>query len=391
MKNRNMLKDFSLSTITAGLIADLVGYSSSAILVFQAALAAGTNSLQASSWLGILCVAMGLLTITLSLRYKAPILFAWSTAGAALLITSLPGVPLSDAVGAFLFSAFLIILTGITGSLEKIIKHIPVSLASAMLGGILLRFGLGVFTSMTSQFFLAFMMLLTFLVSRRFYPRYSVIFSLVIGSLIAWFQNLIHFETLSTGFAYPHLTTPTFSFSALLGIGLPLYIVTMTSQNMTGSAILKAFGFTDVPISKLITWSGIANFITAPFGGFALNLSAITAAICMGPEAHLDKDRRYTAAIASGLFYIAIGIFSSSVTSLFSSLPKELILTITGLALFGTISQSIATALQHDSEREAAFITFVATASGFTLFGIGSAFWGLIAGIFVIFVLKWKR
>lgn len=390
-KLKNIFSDFSISTISAGLIANLVGYASSAILVYQAALAAGASPSQASSWLGILCFAMGVLTCGLSIYYKTPVMFAWSTAGAALLISSLQGVPLSDATGAFLFSALLITLCGISGSVEKIMKYIPVSIASAMLGGVLLRFGLDVFVSMKTQALLAITMFIVYVIFRRVSPRYAVPFALLSGFLMAWFQNLLHFENLNMNLAYPHFTAPTFSISALIGIGLPLFIVTMASQNMTGIAILRAFGYSHIPVSKLITWSGVVNFITAPFGGFAINIAAITAAICMGPEAHPDPKRRYTGAVTSGFVYIFIGLFSGFVTSLFAGFPKELVLSLAGLALLGTIGQSLTSSLENESEREAAVVTFVTTASGLTLFGIGAAFWGLVTGALVTVILKWKR
>lgn len=390
-KLKHTLSDFSLSTISAGLVANLVGYASSAILVFQAATVAGASPSQASSWLGILCFAMGILTVGLSLYYKTPIMFAWSTAGAAILITGLSGVALSDATGAFLFSALLIILCGLSGSAEKIMKYIPASVASAMLAGVLLRFGLDVFTSMKTQTVLAITMFSVYVIYRRFSPRYAVMFSLIAGFLAAWFQDLLHFDNLNMNLAYPHFTAPTFSFSTLIGLGLPLFVVTMTSQNMTGLAILRAFGYGHIPTSKLITWSGVVNFIIAPFGGFALNMAAITAAICMGPEAHPDAKRRYTGAVTSGIGYVFIGLFSGFVTSLFAAFPKELILTLAGLALLGTIGQSLSSGLEKESEREAALMTFVTTASGLTLFGIGAAFWGLVTGALVTFVLKFKR
>lgn len=385
------LQDFSASTITAGLVANLVGYASSAVLVFQAATVAGATPDQASSWLGILCVSMGILTVILSLYYRTPIMFAWSTAGSALLITSLQGVPLSDAVGAFLLSAFLIVLCGISGSVEKIMKHIPTSIASAMLAGVLLRFGMDVFLSLKTQAILAFTMFAIYILSRRFNPRYAVMLALFGGCLTAKALGLLHFENLTTNLAIPQFTAPTFSLSALVGIGLPLFVVTMTSQNMTGIAILRAFGYSHLPMSKLITWSGLTNFIIAPFGGFAMNLSAITAAICMSPEAHPDPTKRYTGAVTSGLFYILIGLFSGFVTSLFAAFPKELVLSIAGLALFGTIGQSLNSALEKESEREAALITFITTASGVSIFGIGAAFWGLVTGALAAFVLKYRR
>ncbi|MBC7467168.1 MAG: benzoate/H(+) symporter BenE family transporter [Bdellovibrio sp.] len=390
-KLKSTAHDFSISTITAGLVTNLVGFASSAILVYQAAITAGATPTQASSWLGVICISIGLLTAITSYYYKMPTLFSWSTAGAALLITSLQGVSLAEATGAFIFSAFLIFLCGASGYFEKLIKHVPVSIASGMLAGVLLRFSLDVFISMKTQLILATAMFIIYILFRRISPRYSVLMALITGFAVAWFQNLMHFENLTLNLSYPQFTIPQFTFSTLLSVGLPLFIVTMTSQNLTGMTILRAFGYTRAPISRLITLSGLVNLIAAPFGGFAINLSAVTAAICMGPEAHPDPERRYTGGITSGIFYVIIGLFAGFVSSLFAAFPKELVATLAGLALIGTIGQSLASAIEKDSEREAAFITFITTASGVTLFGIGAAFWGLISGALVTVILKYKK
>ncbi|WP_408097296.1 benzoate/H(+) symporter BenE family transporter [Peredibacter sp. HCB2-198] len=390
MKTNNVLNDFSFSSITAGFVSDLVGYASSAVLIFQAATTLGLQPNEASSWLAVLCVAMGVLNIVLSLRYKIPIMFAWSTPGAALLIASLPGVPISDAIGAFLFSALLITLSGVTGFFEKIMDKIPMSIASAMLSGVLLKFGLEVFISMKSQFILVFTVFMIYLIFRRISPRYSVVAAFFTGLMLAGILGLLNFETMNPELAVPVFTAPTWNFKTIISVGLPLFIVTMSSQNMTGFAVLKAFHYRP-DVSKLITWSGITNLIIAPFGGFAINLSAITAAICMGPEAHEDPNKRYTAAISSGVIYIIMGIFAGSVGALFAAFPKELVLSVAGLALLGAISQGLMAAVQNDNEREPAMMTFFVTASGVTLAGIGSAFWGITAGILTLIILRFKR
>lgn len=387
---KKLLDDFSLSTFVAGLVAVLVGFTSSAVLVFQAATSAGATPAEASSWLGILCVSMGFLSVALSLFYRIPVMFAWSTAGAALLITGAQGIPLPEIIGAFVFSAFLIFLCGVTGFFEKIMNRIPVPIASAMLAGILLHFALEVFASMKSQFFLSFSMFATYLIGRRLSPRFSIVLVLVVGTLIALAQGLLQFQPLDVSLMNPVFIMPIFSLSTLMSVGIPLFVVTMASQNLTGVAVMKAFGY-NPEVSRLITWSGLTNLVAAPFGGFTLNLSALTAAICMGPESHPDGKKRYTAAISSGLIYIVIGVFSGMVVSLFAVFPKEFIMGIAGIALFGTIGNSLTSAVIHEKDREAAMITFFVTASGVSLLGIGAAFWGLVAGSIAGAVLSYRK
>ncbi|MEA9357454.1 benzoate/H(+) symporter BenE family transporter [Bacteriovorax sp. PP10] len=387
---KNIMNDFSLSTIVAGFIAVLVGYTSSAVIVFQAATAAGASAAQAGAWLGIICVAMGILTISLSAKYKIPIMFAWSTPGAALLITSVGGFTLSEVIGVFIFSAAMIFLCGVTGFFEKMMNKIPVGIASAMLAGILLHFAFEVFTSMKTQIVLSMVMFFTYMIGRRFFQRYNIIVVLVFGVMVAWLQNLLHFTPVDFTVLRPEFIAPTFSLASIIGVGIPLFIVTMTSQNMTGVAVIKAFDYKP-QISKIIGWSGFVNLLIAPFGGYTINLAALTAAICMGPESHPDETKRYTAAISSGIIYIFIGLFSSAIVGIFVAFPKELIMTIAGLALIGTINSGIISAVHHEADREASMMTFFVTASGVSLFGIGSAFWGLVAGCVFSLILKLRK
>lgn len=380
------LKDFSLSALIAGFVTVLVGFTSSAVIVFQAAHAFGAGPAEVASWMWALGLGMGATCILLSLRFKVPVVTAWSTPGAAMLITAGAGVPMAQAIGAFVVSALLMALFGFTGWFERSIKRIPMSLASGMLAGVLLRFGLDVFAAMKTQFVLAFAMFCTYLLARRLLPRYAVISALAVGSAIAAAQGLLQLDGITLELARPLWTTPQFSVSAIIGIALPLFIVTMASQNMPGVAVIRASGYT-VPISPLIGWTGGATLLLAPFGAYALNLAAITAAICMGREAHEDSARRYVAAVAAGAFYLLIGLFGATVAALFAALPKELVQVIAGLALFGTIGNGLAAALAKEGEREPALVTFLVTASGITLFGIGSAFWGLLAGVLALLLM----
>ncbi len=374
-----ILKDISISAIVTGFITVLVGYTSAGVIVFQAAQSLGASPAEIGSWFWALGWGMGLTSLVLSLRYRVPIITAWSTPGAALIATG-AGASLEEATGAFLICAALITLFGFTGWFERLMNRVPLSLAAAMLAGVLLQFGLNIFVAMQTQLLLAIAMFCAYIVLRRMTPRYAVVGALAIGILIAGVQGTLALEVINWQWATPIFTRPTFSGSALIGIALPLFLVTMASQNVPGVATIRAFEYR-VPTSPLIGWTGTATLILAPFGAFAVNLAAITAAISMGREAHEDPEKRYIAGVAVGLLNIVIGLLGATVSSLFAALPQELVLVIAGLALLGTIGNGLMTALAQKEEREAALVTFLVTASGMTLFGIGSAFWGLLLGV----------
>ncbi|MFC6634465.1 benzoate/H(+) symporter BenE family transporter [Microbulbifer taiwanensis] len=378
---RSILADSSLSAINAGFVAVLVGISSSVAIIFEAARAAGASEAMMISWIGALGLGMGLTCILFSWYYRAPVITAWSTPGAALLATSLVGIPMAEAIGAFLFSALLTLVLGLSGAFEKVMRKVPTPIASAMLAGILVQFGLSVFTSLQSSPALVGAMLLTYLLGRRWLPRYAIILVLISGFIASWLLGLIHFDQLHWAPGRPVWVAPEFELSTLLGVGLPLFIVTMTSQNIPGVATLRASGYERVPVSPVISGTGLASLLLTPFGGFAFNLAAITAAICTGPEAHPDPARRYTAGIAAGVFYLLVGLCGASVVALFGALPPALVASLAGLALIGTIGASLEGATREADSREAALITFLITASGASFLGIGAAFWGLVGGL----------
>ena len=378
-----MGRGFSLSHLSAGFIAVLVGYTCSAAIVFQAASAAGGGPEQISSWLLALGIGMGVTCIGLSLRYRTPVLTAWSTPGAALMATSLVGVPMNEAIGAFLFASLLLTIFGFTGWVETFMKHVPKSLAGAMLAGVLLRFGLDAFVALRAQPALVGIMLVIYFGGRRFNSRYSVPLTFLGGLLWAIAAGLVHTEALSLSVARPVFTTPEFSLATLIGVGIPLFIVTMASQNIPGIAVMRANGY-QTPASPLIGWTGVTGLLLGPFGGYQFNLAAITAAICMNPEADRNPERRYLAAVAAGIFYLITGLLGATVASLFTALPKELVMAIAGIALLGTIGNSLSGALADERERDAALVTFLVTASGLTLLNIGGAFWGLVFGLIVL-------
>jgi benzoate membrane transport protein len=381
-----MGRSFSLSHLSAGFIAVLVGYTSSAAIVFQAATAAGAGPADISSWLLALGLGMGATCIGLSLYFRSPVLTAWSTPGAALLATALIGLPMSEAVGAFIVASALITLCGLSGWFEAIMKHVPKSLAAAMLAGVLLRFGLGLFSALNSAPLLVGLMLGVYLAGRYLNSRYTIPLTFLAGLAWAGQGGLIEYQAVTLSLAQPVFTAPSFSLSTTIGVALPLFIVTMASQNVPGIAVLRANGY-PTPASPLIGWTGLTGLLLAPFGGFQFNLAAITAAICMNPEADPDPARRYLAAVWAGVFYLLTGILGATVASLFTALPKELVAAIAGIALLGTIGNSLGGALLNEKERDAALLTFLVTASGLTLHGIGSAFWGLLLGLAVLKIM----
>jgi benzoate membrane transport protein len=382
-----IFRDLSVSAVAAGFVTVLVGFASSAVIVFQAAGAVGASTAQVGSWMLALGVGMGLTCALLSLRYRVPVVTAWSTPGAALLVTSAAGLSIEEATGAFLLSALLITLCGFSGWFERVMDRLPLAIAAGMLAGVLLRFGLALFTAMSTRLALTLGMLAAYLLARRLTPRYAVIAALLVGGSIALAQGLLHVDAVRLSLARPVWVTPRFTPGAIIGVAIPLFAVTMASQNVPGVAVIRASGYR-VPISPLIGWTGLANLALAPIGGFALNLAAITAAICMGPEAHEDPKRRYVAAVAAGVFYFVIGLFGSTVVSVLTAFPPELVAGIAGLALLATIGGALASAVREENQREAALVTFLTTASGVTLAGIGSAFWGLVLGVVTLLITR---
>jgi benzoate membrane transport protein len=376
------------SAVTAGLVAVLVGVTSSAAIVFSAAKAAGAGPAEIASWMLALGLGMGATCIGLSLHYKAPVVTAWSTPGAALLVTGLDGVTLPEATGAFLVSAVLITLSGLTGWFERVMGRIPVPLAAGLLAGVLVQFGIGLFKSMDGAFPMAFSIFAVYLVGHRLFPRYAIMAALVTGVAVAAAQGSLRWGDIRFDLAEPVFTAPEFSWRLVLSLGLPLFVVTMASQNLPGVVVLRANGYDRVPVSPLITWTGATNVLLAPLGCFGLNLAAITAAICAGRGAHEDPGRRYLAGVWAGVFYLCVGIFGGTVGSLLTVLPTALILGIAGLGLLGTIANSLHSALSDEGFRESALVTFLATASGVTLLGIGSAFWGLLGGVLTLVVTR---
>jgi benzoate membrane transport protein len=359
------------------------------VIVFQAADALGASDAQKTSWMWALGIGMGLTSLALSWHYRQPVLTAWSTPGAALLVTAGAGVTMAEGVGAFIVCALLITAAGASGAFERLMNRIPQALAAALLAGVLARFAFDAFLQLGPEFALVAPMLLIYLAGRRWWPRYAVPGVLALGMALASAQGRLQWAAVQWGWAQPVFTMPEFSVAALVGVALPLLVVTMASQNLPGVAAQRAAGY-QTPVSPVITVTGLATLVLAPFGGYALNLAAITAAICMGREAHEDPAQRWQAAAAAGVFYVALGLAGGAVVGLIAAFPKALVLALAGLALLGTIGSALATAMREEASREAALITFLVTASGVVLLGVGAAFWGVVAGAVALAVQRWR-
>lgn len=384
------VRQIAFPAAIAGFIATLIGYASSAAIVYQAAAAAGASANEIGGWFTALGLAMGISSLGLSLWYRQPILTAWSTPGAAMLATSLDGITLSQTIGIFVFTNLLIVLCALTGLFARLMKVIPQAVTAAMLAGILLRFGLQAFGALSTDLLLCGTMCISWLLARRLLPRYAIIITLLAGLLVTLTRGDLHLSQPLLTLSWPTFIIPAFSLSALLGVGLPFFLVTMASQNAPGIATLQAHGF-DAPASPLIGWSGLIALLLSPFGGFSVCLAAITAAICMGEEVHADRSKRWLAAACAGFFYLLAGLFGGAVGLLLTALPMVLIHTLAGLALLTTLTNSIQRALHQEETRDAAMVTFLVTASGITLAGIGAPFWGLLTGMLVWLILSNNR
>ncbi|MBP5077796.1 benzoate/H(+) symporter BenE family transporter [Pseudomonas chlororaphis] len=364
----------------AALISVIVNYGGTFILVFQGAKAAGLSPEQTTSWIWSISIGVGLTGAWLSYRYREPIITAWSTPGAAFLIAVLPSTPYPEMIGAFMLSAVGFVVLGISGYFERVVKLIPPGIAAGLLAGILLRFGIGAFDGAGVDPLLVGALLLSYVLLRRFTARYAIVGVLLIGIVLLLGLGQVSFAGLELKPALPVLTLPVFSLNALLSVALPLFLITLTGQYMPGMLVLRNDGF-KTSANPILTATGLGSLLMAPFGSHAFNVAAITAAICTGKEAHEEPAKRYLAGLACGVFYLLVGIFGSTLAALFVVLPATFITTLAGLALLGAIGGSLATALVEPNGRETALITFLATAANITLFGLGGAFWGLLAGL----------
>ena len=375
--------------IVAGLISVIVNYGGTFILVFQAAKVAGLSPELTASWVWSISIGVGVTGLLLSWVSREPIITAWSTPAAAFLVTALATTPYEEAVGAYLISAAAFVVLGLSSYFERLIRLIPNGIAAGLLAGILLQFGIGAFGSMTLDPKLAGLLILAYLIIKRFSARYAVVGILILGLSFLLLEHRVDLSGLKLELAAPVFTMPVFTLNALLSVALPLFLITLTGQYMPGMLVLRNDGFR-TSANPIVWVTGLGSLIMAPFGSHAMNVAAITAAICTGPEAHQDPSKRWVAGIAAGVFYILIGVFGLTLAAVFMAFPASFITTLAGLALLGTIGGSLAGAMADIKSREAALITFLASAANITLFGIGGAFWGLVIGLLAYFILNGK-
>jgi benzoate membrane transport protein len=385
-----LLKDCSVSAVVAGFIATVISYAGPLVIIFQAAKAANMPHDVLSSWVWTISIGSGVLGILLSLRYRVPIVIAWSAPGSALLVTLLPGISLNQAIGAYLVANAIILLVGLSGAFDRIIGKLPAAISAAMLAGILFSFGIGLFVSVKDQPWLVLAMFITYLIFKRVLPRYAVLAVLVVGVLMTLASGELNSGALVIGLATPVWITPEFSWQVMLSIALPLVMVSLTGQFVPGMVVLRNDGY-HTPASPLMSSSALGSLLLAPFGCHGLNLAAITAAICTGRESHEDPGKRYVAGVSGGVFYLLLGVFGATLVSIFTAFPAALIAALAGLALLGAIGGALSSAMAVPKDREAALITFLVTASGMSLLGLSAAFWGLIFGIAAHFLLGLKK
>lgn len=386
----NLRKDFSVSAMVAGLIAVIISYAGPLIIVFQAADQAGLGNEATASWIWAISIGSGLTGLLLSWKLRVPVITAWSTPGAALLVSMLPGVSLAQAVGAYIVASLLIGVIALSGAFDKLMNRLPKAIAAAMLAGILFRFGAELFSSIRLQPVLVLSMLASYLLFKRLSPRYAILSVLIVGCGLAAGLGQLHTQALVLEMTMPTWTSPQWSLQAIVNIGLPLALVSLTGQSVPGIAVLRTSGY-QVPARPIVSVTALGSLLLAPFGCHGVNLAAITAAICTGREAHENPDKRYIAGMACGAFYLLMGSFGATLASVFAALPRELIAALAGLALFGAIANGLAGAMNDEKQREPALITFLVTASGMSLLGLGAAFWGLIFGLAAHFALSYSR
>ncbi|HCW4819697.1 TPA: benzoate/H(+) symporter BenE [Acinetobacter baumannii] len=383
---KTLKNDWSISATVAGFLAVLISYSGPLIIFFQAAQRAHVSTDMMVSWIWGISIGAAVSGIYLSIKYKTPVITAWSALGTALLVTLFPNISLNEAVAAYITSAIVIFLIGITGYFDKLLKWIPQDVAAGMMAGILFQFGISLFTASDSMPLIVFSMLIVFLIAKRLMPRYTMIWVLAAGVLLSLILGKMNPVDVSFNLAIPQWISPEWTWNSTLNLAVPLILVSLTGQFLPGMAIMKLSGY-DTPAKPIITATSIASLAVACIGGITIVLASITAALCMGKDAHELKEKRYIAGIANGIFYILGGLFAGSIVMLFSLLPKELVAALAGLALLGAIATNISVAMKNDSQRDAALITFLATASGMHFLGLSSVFWGICIGVIAHFIL----
>jgi benzoate membrane transport protein len=386
-KSRALKNDWSVSAIAAGFLAVLISYSGPAVIFFQAADVAHVSGEMIASWIWGISIGAAVSGIFLSWALKVPVITAWSAPGTALLVTLFPAITLNQVVGAYITAAVIIFLIGVSGSFDRIMRRIPPGIAAGMMAGILFQFGVNAFKSATTMPALTFGMVAAYAVFRRLVPRYCIVLVLVSGITLAMLLGDTNVSGLELTLTTPTFITPEWTWGTTLSLALPLVLVSLTGQFLPGMAILHLSGYR-TPARPIIAATSLASLGVAFFGGITIVVAAITAALCTGKDAHEDPAKRYVAGIANGVFYLIGGTFAGTIVTMFTALPKEFIAVLAGLALLGAIAANVTTVVREEDHREASVITFLATASGMSFLGLGSAFWGVVIGGFAYLVLN---
>jgi benzoate membrane transport protein len=378
------------ASFSAAAVATVIGFGGTVALIVQAGQTLGASPAQIISMVTALCLGIGLPGAVLSWRLKMPVVLAWSTPGAALLAASTLGLGWSTAVGAFVIAGLMMVLTGLVPALGRLAERIPAAIASAMLAGVLLPFCLKLFLVFPTDMALAAGLLAVFLIMRRVAAAWALPAVLVAAFAVLALRGQVGLPAGTGLFGELSPVMPAFDWKAAISLALPLYLVTLASQNLPGLVVLRAAGYAP-PASKLIFWGGLTSTLLAPFGAHGINLAAITAAICTGSEAHPDPMQRWTVGVIYGLFYLVVALFAAPLAGLFIAMPTGALAIITGLALIAPLTGSLSGMMSVVEDREAAVLTFAATASGVALFGVGSAFWGLAVGFVALAARRWIR
>lgn len=386
---QDLKQDWSLSASVAGFLAVLIAYAGPLVIFFQAAQAAQVAEAMMASWIWGISIGTAIPGIYLSIKYKAPIVTAWSAPGTVLLVTLFPQMSINEAIAAYIISAIVIFMVGATGYFDKVLQWIPNSIAAGMMAGILFQFGLALFVATDTMPFIIFSMLGCYLLAKRLSPRYTMIWVLLCGVTLSLLLGKMNPVDINFTMTIPVLIWPEWSWHSTFNLAVPLILVSLSGQFLPGMAILNLSGY-DTPAKPIVMATSIASLAVACVGGITITLAAITAALCTGKDAHELKEKRYIAGVANGIFYLLGGLFASSIVLVFSLLPKELIAALAGLALIGAISANITVAMKDDSQRESALITFLATASGMQFLGLSSVFWGICIGMIAHYILTKK-
>ncbi len=377
---KTLRKDSSLSAWVAGFLAVLISYCGPLVIFIQAAHAGGMSQDMLTSWIWAISLGAGVSGLVLSVWLRLPIVTAWSAPGTALLLSLFPQITMPEVVGAYLMAAVLVIAIGVTGCFERIVNAIPKGVAAGMMAGILFQFGTQAFRASMELPSVVFAMLATYLLGRRFLPRYAVVFVALTGLAVAYATGTTHLGTLALVTARPVFVAPSFGVGVFLSFTVPLMMVSLTGQYLPGMSVLRLAGY-PTPSRAVVTGTGLASLLVACFGGITIVLASITAALCTGKDAHPDAGKRYVAGIANGVFYLVGATFAGTIVLLFSAFPPALIAALAGLALIGAIVANLGLLVQDGASPEPSVIAFLATASGMSLFGLGAAFWGVVLGM----------